>query len=51
MSSPGGEPLSHRRIPQVLSGLMPGMFLAALNRTIVASAIRTIGDDLHGLSR
>src|SRR3954463_9653746 len=29
---------------------MLGMFLAALDQTIVASAIRTIGDDLHGLS-
>ena len=29
---------------------MMGMFLAALDQTIVASAIRTIGDDLHGLS-
>jgi MFS family permease len=34
----------------VLAGLMLGMFLAALDQTIVASAIRTIGDDLHGLS-
>jgi len=29
---------------------MLGMFLAALDQTIVTSAIRTIGDDLHGLS-
>ena len=29
---------------------MLGLFLAALDQTIVASAIRTIGDDLHGLS-
>src|SRR5437773_1704100 len=42
--------LSHRQILEVLSGLMLGMFLAALDQTIVASAIRTIGDDLHGLS-
>jgi EmrB/QacA subfamily drug resistance transporter len=42
--------LSHRQILGVLSGLMLGMFLAALDQTIVASAIRTIGDDLHGLS-
>ncbi|GIM95862.1 hypothetical protein Ato02nite_076550 [Paractinoplanes toevensis] len=34
----------------MLAGLMLGMFLAALDQTIVASAIRTIGDDLHGLS-
>src|SRR3954454_6656321 len=46
----GGVQLSHRQILEVLSGLMLGMFLAALDQTIVASAIRTIGDDLHGLS-
>src|SRR5690348_12509870 len=45
----GGQ-LSHRQILEVFSGLMLGMFLAALDQTIVASAIRTIGDDLHGLS-
>ncbi len=45
-----GVQLTHRQILQVLSGLMLGMFLAALDQTIVASAIRTIGDDLHGLS-
>ena len=42
--------LSHRQILQILGGLMLGMFLAALDQTIVTSAIRTIGDDLHGLS-
>src|ERR1043165_6151793 len=46
----GGAQLSHRQIVEVLSGLMLGMFLAALDQTIVASAIRTIGDQLHGLS-
>ena len=43
-------PLTHRQIMMILSGLMMGMFLAALDQTIVASAIRTIADDLHGLS-
>src|SRR5947199_8727996 len=42
--------LSHRQIVEILAGLMLGMFLAALDQTIVASAIRTIGDDLKGLS-
>jgi EmrB/QacA subfamily drug resistance transporter len=42
--------LSHRQIMTVLSGLMLGMFLASLDQMIVATAIRTIGDDLHGLS-
>ncbi|MGH3470185.1 MAG: MDR family MFS transporter, partial [Thermocrispum sp.] len=32
------------------SGLMMGMLLAALDQTIVGTAIRTIADDLHGLS-
>jgi EmrB/QacA subfamily drug resistance transporter len=35
---------------EILVGLMLGMFLAALDQTIVASAMRTIGDDLNGLS-
>ena len=43
-------PLSHQQILTILAGLMMGMFLAALDQTIVASAIRTIADDLHGLS-
>jgi MFS family permease len=42
--------LSHRQILTILSGLMLGMFLAALDQTIVATSIRTIADDLHGLS-
>ena len=42
-------PLSHRQIVTILIGLMMGMFLAALDQTIVATAIRTIADDLHGL--
>jgi EmrB/QacA subfamily drug resistance transporter len=45
---PGG--LSHRQILTILSGLLMGMFLAALDQTIVSTAIRTIADDLNGLS-
>ena len=41
--------LSHRQIVTILIGLMMGMFLAALDQTIVATAIRTIADDLKGL--
>lgn len=41
---------SHREILVILGGLMIGMFLAALDQTIVATSIRTIGDDLNGLS-
>ncbi|MGC3992634.1 MAG: MDR family MFS transporter [Propionicimonas sp.] len=35
----------------VMYGLMAGMFLSALDQTIVGTAIRTIGDDLHGLDQ
>ncbi|MGW7008633.1 MFS transporter [Streptomyces sp. NPDC054933] len=49
ITSPGG--LSHRQILTILSGLMLGMFLAALDQTIVSTSIRTIADDLHGLSQ
>jgi EmrB/QacA subfamily drug resistance transporter len=42
--------LSHKQIMTILSGLLLGMFLAALDQTIVSTAIRTIGDDLNGLS-
>jgi EmrB/QacA subfamily drug resistance transporter len=45
----GGE-LSHRQILTILSGLMLGMFLAALDQTIVSTAIKTIGNDLNNLS-
>ncbi|AFA75345.1 putative major facilitator superfamily transporter [Gordonia polyisoprenivorans VH2] len=43
-----GAGLSHRQILTVLTGLMLGMFLAALDQTIVSTAIRTIADDLQG---
>jgi EmrB/QacA subfamily drug resistance transporter len=42
-------PLTHRQIVTILVGLMMGMFLAALDQTIVATSIRTIADDLKGL--
>ena len=47
-----GAPSSftHRQILVILAGLMSGMFLAALDQTIVATSIRTIADDLNGLS-
>jgi EmrB/QacA subfamily drug resistance transporter len=41
---------THRQIVIILAGLMSGMFLAALDQTIVATSIRTIADDLNGLS-
>src|SRR5262245_38220458 len=39
---------THRQILVIMSGLMAGMLLAALDQTIVATAIRTIADDLDG---
>ncbi|MQA60989.1 MAG: DHA2 family efflux MFS transporter permease subunit [Actinophytocola sp.] len=42
--------LPHRQIITILSGLMMGMFLGALDMTIVTTSIRTIADDLNGLS-
>jgi EmrB/QacA subfamily drug resistance transporter len=47
-ATPSG--LTHRQILAILGGLMAGMFLAALDQTIVATSIRTIADDLRGLS-
>jgi EmrB/QacA subfamily drug resistance transporter len=41
---------THRQILTILAGLMMGMFLAALDQTIMATATRTIADDLHGFS-
>jgi EmrB/QacA subfamily drug resistance transporter len=42
--------LSHKEIVTILIGLMMGMFLAALDQTIVASAMRVIADDLKDLA-
>jgi EmrB/QacA subfamily drug resistance transporter len=39
---------THRQIVTILVGLMVAMFLAALDQTVVATAIRTIADDLQG---
>jgi EmrB/QacA subfamily drug resistance transporter len=40
----------HRRILVILFALMLGMFLAALDQTIVATALPTIAGDLKGLN-
>lgn len=42
--------LTHRQILTVVSGLMVGMFLAALSQTVVATATRVIADELHALT-
>lgn len=46
-TAPGG--LSHRQIMVIFSGLMLGMLLAALDQTIVSTALPTIVTELHGL--
>jgi EmrB/QacA subfamily drug resistance transporter len=53
-TAPEGEKrpiMTHRQILLVIYGLMAGMFLSALDQTVVGTAIRTIGDDLHGLDQ
>ena len=42
--------LTHRRILVIISALMLGMFLAALDQTIVSTALPTIVADLHDAS-
>ena len=49
----GAEPvvqLSHRRVLTVIGALMLGMFLAALDQTVVSTALPTIVGDLNGAS-
>src|SRR4051794_21747096 len=47
--SESGE-YTHAQILTIITGLMMGMFLGALDQTFVSTAIRTIADDLRGLS-
>src|SRR4051812_33354642 len=47
--SESGE-YTHAQVLAILSGLLLGMFLAALDQTIVSTSIRTIADDLDGLA-
>ncbi len=52
VTTDGPKPImTHRQILFVIYGLMAGMFLSSLDQTIVGTAIRTIGDDLHGLDQ
>ena len=41
--------MTKREILLVMVGLMSGMFLAALDQSVVGAAMRTIADDLQGL--
>jgi EmrB/QacA subfamily drug resistance transporter len=55
MSAPGGLPdvtaprFSHREIMHMLSGTMLGMFLGAIDQTIVATALPAMAGELHGM--
>jgi len=53
-SPPTGEQdpgaIGHRRRLVIIGALLLGMLLAALDQTIVATALPTIAGDLHGLS-
>ncbi|HUK08602.1 MAG TPA: MDR family MFS transporter [Stellaceae bacterium] len=40
---------SHRQVLRILSGVLVGMFLAALDQTIIATALPTIAADLSGI--
>lgn len=50
-AEPSNEVMSPRQIMLVIYALMAGMFLSSLDQTVVGTAIRTIGDDLHGLDQ
>ncbi|HEY2239508.1 MAG TPA: MFS transporter, partial [Streptosporangiaceae bacterium] len=45
-----GQGISHQRLLVIIGALLLGMLLAALDQTIVATALPTIAGDLHGLS-
>jgi MFS family permease len=50
--APAGQPppIDQRRVLVIIGALLLGMLLAALDQTIVATALPTIAGDLHGLS-
>jgi EmrB/QacA subfamily drug resistance transporter len=50
-STPEGGYLSHKQILVVMGGLMAGMFLAALDQSIVGVALPKITSDLGGLDK
>jgi EmrB/QacA subfamily drug resistance transporter len=49
VAAPTASGLSHRQVLIVFSGIMLGMLLAAIDQTIVATALPTITGDLGGL--
>jgi EmrB/QacA subfamily drug resistance transporter len=44
------KPLTHREILIIMSGLMTGILLAALDQTIVSTALKSIVEDFNGLN-
>ena len=44
------KPMTHKEIMLVMSGLMMGMLLAALDQTIVSTALKKIVEDFNGLT-
>jgi EmrB/QacA subfamily drug resistance transporter len=50
VATTSGTQLTHRQIQIVFLGLMAGMLVAALDQTVVATALPTIVGDLGGLS-
>jgi EmrB/QacA subfamily drug resistance transporter len=50
-AAPSGDYLSHRQILVVMGGLMAGMFLAALDQSIVGVALPKITSELGGLDK
>ena len=50
LSGPPEGGYSHRQILVIMSGLMLGMFLAALDQTIVTTALTRISEDFHRLN-
>ncbi|OCC11755.1 MDR family MFS transporter [Streptomyces sp. PTY087I2] len=50
-SGSGADAVDRRRIRLIMTGLLLGLFMAALDQTIISAALRTIADDLNGLSQ
>ncbi|HTS90677.1 MAG TPA: MDR family MFS transporter [Stellaceae bacterium] len=42
-------PISHRAVLRILSGVLLGMFLAALDQTVISTALPTMAADLSGV--
>ena len=50
MSSSPVKEHTHREIMVILGGLMTGLLLAALDQTIVSTALKSIVEDFNGLN-